>query len=326
MSGHPAKLRVGVIGATGYVGSEALRWLVQHPDVVEVVAASRSAAGQLVSDAVPALLDCGLGRLAPVDAGRLAELDAVLLATPHGAAGPLVQALDDAGAKLVLDLSADHRHAPGFVYGLAEFAGPALKGASRIAVPGCFASAIALSLAPFAAAGVLAGQVHVSAATGSTGSGVSPSRGTHHPERFANLKAYKVLNHQHIPEVRAFLASLLGGPAPELLFVPHSAPVDRGIFATVFAPLASGVDAVAIVRDAYASAPLVRLRADTPELRHVRGTAFTDLAVHQAGDTAVVLCAIDNLGKGAAAQAIQCLNLATGRPVDRGLRLLPATP
>jgi N-acetyl-gamma-glutamyl-phosphate reductase len=174
------------------------------------------------------------------------------------------------------------------------------------------------------AAGVVAGPVDVAAATGSTGSGAAPSAGTHHPERFVNLKAYKVLSHQHVPEVRAFLAG--HGEAPALRFVPWSAPLDRGIFATSFIPLAGEVDAAAIVREAYAAAPLIRLRAGTPELRHVRGTAFCDLAVHQGDGVAVVLAAIDNLGRGAAAQAVQALNLACGWPADTGLRQLPCTP
>jgi N-acetyl-gamma-glutamylphosphate reductase len=163
--------------------------------------------------------------------------------------------------------------------------------------------------------------VHIVAATGSTGAGASPSATAHHPERFADIKAYKVLTHQHTPEVTAFLAGL--GPTPKLLFVPWSAPVDRGIFATVFAPLVPGTDAKARLADAYGQRPLIRLRAESPHLRHVRSTALADLAVHQDGDTAVVLCAIDNLGKGAAAQAVQCLNLAFGLPVDAGLTAVP---
>ncbi len=144
------------------------------------------------------------------------------------------------GAERIVDLSADHRHSEGWVYGSPEWRGLELASARRVAVPGCFATAIGLAVAPFVARGLVAGPVQVAAATGSTGSGVTPAQGTHHPERFANVKAYKVLDHQHVPEVRAFWKGL--GAEPELLFVPWSLPLDRGIFATLFVPLSESVD------------------------------------------------------------------------------------
>jgi N-acetyl-gamma-glutamyl-phosphate reductase len=171
-------------------------------------------------------------------------------------------------------------------------------------------------------AGVVRGEIHATGLTGSTGSGATPSAAAHHPERAVNLKAYKVLAHQHGPEVSALLASL--GEAPPLRFVPHSAPVDRGILVTTFVPVEGGAEPV--LREAYAGRPLVRFREGSPELRHVRGTAFADLAVAQEGGTAVVLVAIDNLGKGAAAQAIQAANLALGLPEAAGLFRAAATP
>lgn len=308
--------RVCVVGATGYTGSELVRWLLRHPDVHLIDVQSRSRAGARLDAVIPALqgfTDLTLSPVGPTPA------DVVFLAVPHGRAGDLVDRYE---GSTVIDLSADHRHAPGWVYGMVECAGDRLAGAERIAVPGCFATALNLSLAPLA--GALAGPVNVVGATGSTGSGASPSGTTHHPERFADLRAYKVLSHQHVPEVRAFLGSL--GQAPEIAFVPWSAPIDRGILATVFAPLIPGTDAMARFADLYADRPLVRLRKDTPHVRHVRGTALADLSVHQDGDLAVVICAIDNLGKGASAQAVQCMNLALDLPVDRGLSVLPSTP
>jgi N-acetyl-gamma-glutamyl-phosphate reductase len=171
---------------------------------------------------------------------------------------------------------------------------------------------------------VVQGAVTVAAATGSTGSGASASAGTHHPERFSNLKAYKVLQHQHVPEILAFLGGL--GTAPELAFVPLSAPVDRGIFATCFVPVDAAVDAQAVLHDAYARHPMIRLRPVSPELRLVRGTNFADLSVHQQGGIAAVLCAIDNLGRGAAAQAVQALEIATGWSGPSPLRHAPLVP
>ena len=311
-------IRVGVVGATGYAGAELVRILLGHPRVELAAVASRSRTGRLDA-ALPAL--AGFTELEFVAPDALPDLDAVLLAVPHGAAAPLLPSLR---APRIFDLSRDHRHADGWVYGQVEWNGAQLPDADRIAVPGCFATAIALALAPFAKAGLLAGPARVAAATGSTGSGATPSPTTHHPERFVNLKAYKVLSHQHAPEITTFLRTL--GPFPHLHFVPLSAPVDRGILATCFLPLQPGVDAAAVLADAYGDAPGIRLRAGSPELRQVRGTALCDLFATQDGDEAVVLSALDNLGKGAAGQAVQCLNLAFGLPQQLGLRtpaLLP---
>lgn len=301
--------RVAVVGATGYAGAELTRLLLAHPSVEVGTISSRRQRGRL--DAVhPALAGYTDLQFSPVDIGAIASHDAVLLAVPHGTATELVAALEDAGAPCILDLSRDHRHAPGWVYGQAEWHRDQLVGAVRVAVPGCFATAIALALAPFVDSGLLQGPARVVAATGSTGAGATPSLTTHHPERFVNLKAYKVLQHQHAPEITTFLAGL--GAMPGLHFVPLSAPVDRGILASCFVQVPAGTDAAAVVRDAYASHPAVRVRDESPQLRWVRGTGLCDLSVVQDGEEVVVLSALDNLGKGAAAQAVQCLELALG--------------
>ena len=315
-------MNVGIVGATGYVGSELVRWVLGHPALTLAAVTSQSRAGERLADVCPNLAGfCSL-TLTAFDPAALSRLDVVLVATPHGTARPLIEQLSS--DPIIVDLSADHRHAPGWVYGLPEWAAEALPGARRIAAPGCFATALSLSLAPLVAAGVIDGPVSVVAATGSTGSGAVPKGATHHPERFVNLKAYKVLRHQHVPEVTATLAGL--GAAPALRFVPWSAPVDRGIFATALLSLTETVSAAAIFADAYAAAPLVRLRQGSPELRAVRGSPLADIAIHQDGTTVAVLCAIDNLGRGAAAQAIAALNLALGLPVTAGLTFIPPTP
>ncbi len=315
-------IRVGVVGAAGYVGSEMCRWILAHPDMALSMAVSRSRVGKPLSSAVPALLGATDLCFSGFDAAALCALDVVVLATPHGAAAGLAAQLGD--APVLLDCSRDHRHGAGWVFGQPEWHADKLAGATRIAAPGCFATALMLSTAPFVDAGVVAGDIQVVAATGSTGSGATASTATHHPERFVNLKAYKVLSHQHVPEVLTFLAGL--GTQPTLNFVPWSAPVDRGIFATCFIPMTPGCDAEAIVRATYGNRRFIRLRDGTPELRHVRGTAFCDISVYQDGDTAVVLAAMDNLGRGAAAQAMQALNLALGLREDAAIGVFAATP
>lgn len=304
--------RVGVVGATGYAGRELVRWLLGHPHVELAGVASTTRAGMPLASVVEGLL--GVTDLVLEAPGPwLTDLDAVFVAVPHGKARPIIDELGS--APLVVDLSRDHRHAPGWVYGLAEHARHTLPGATRVAVPGCFATAISMAVAPLVGAGVVEGPVSICAATGSTGSGAKPLATTHHPERFADLRPYKVLQHQHVPEIRTLLAGL--GDVPALHMVPVSAPLDRGMLATCFVPVGDA-DATAIVRDAYAGAALVRMRQGV-KVRHVRGTAFCDLGVYQDHGMAVVISAIDNLGKGAASQAVQCLNLALGLPPTAGL-------
>lgn len=317
-------IRAGVVGATGYVGAELVRWIGLHPRFSLEAVTSRSAVGQRIDEVLPGLTGLCELPLQAFDAEALAALDVVFLATPHGAATPLAESLDAAEVPVIVDCSRDHRHVEGWVYGQPEWAGEALAGATRIAAPGCFATAIALALAPFVSAGVSGACVQVTAATGSTGSGASPSAATHHPLRFSNLKAYKVLTHQHVPEIQAFLGGL--GASPHIAFVPLSAPIDRGILATCFVSVSADLDAHAILADAYAHHPGVRVRTTSPELRWVRGTGFCDLSVHQQGDTAVVISAIDNLGRGAAAQALQAACVALQLDPGVTLNLPPQLP
>lgn len=317
--------RAAIMGATGYAGAELVRLLLGHPGVVLASVVSRSVAGRRLDTVHPGL--AGLTDLvftAP-DSAELATHDVVFLAVPHGSAADWANQLDTLGCERIIDLSSDHRHSAGWVYGQAEWHAAQVDGARRIAVPGCFATAISLALAPFVADQALVGPVQCVAATGSTGSGATPKQGTHHPERFVNLKAYKVLSHQHTPEVETFLRGL--GEFDRLHFVPLSAPIDRGILATLFFTLSPGAaDPQETLRKAYEDHPLVRVRQQSPELRHVRGTGFCDLHVARDGEQVTVLAALDNLGKGAAAQAVQCLNLSYGSSVNTGLEFAPCLP
>jgi N-acetyl-gamma-glutamyl-phosphate reductase len=318
-------IRVGVIGASGYAGSEAIRLLLGHREVELSMVVGRSRVGIPLGDVVPGL--SGLTNLViqAFEPQKIAELDLVFLALPHGVSTTLVPALDAAGVARIVDLAGDHRHVEGWVYGQPEWLGDALVGATRVAAPGCFATAIELAVAPLVAAGVVDGPIAVAAATGSTGSGAQAKSATHHPSRFANIKAYKVLKHQHVPEVLGLLNALRPEhtQALSLQFVPMSAPLDRGIFATCFVPLTGELNVDSLYADAYAAQPLIRLREESPELRFVRGTGFCDLAVHREGKTAVVLCAIDNLGRGAAAQGVQCMNKMFGFEETSGLLAAP---
>jgi len=327
-----------VLGGAGYAGGELLRLLSLHTAVAAVRAFSESHGGKPWSAAHPGLVNLAGGTFEPVDAAAAAAwADVVFLALPHGRSQHLIGEL--AAACLVIDLAADFRigdralyeryygvHAVfervvDFVYGLADVAGPALAGARRIAVPGCFATATALAAWPFARAGVLAAPPVCFAITGSSGAGAEPRRSTHHPVRGHNFFAYSLGGHRHEAELADRLRDWTAGTIAGCELLTHSAPLVRGIHATVRLTLVPGTDAASLLRDAYAGRPFVRVLDAPPELAAVVGTNFAHLHAAPRGDggTAIVTCVIDNLVKGAAGQAVQCMNLALGLPEEAGL-------
>lgn len=341
-------IRVAVIGAAGYAGGELLRILLQHPDVGEVTATSRSQAGKPLGDVHPALAHAGDVRFsgaAPADAARAA--DVVFFSLEHGESSRIMGEVIDAGPGLVVDIAADFRIHDGrlheryygahpapelvhrFEYGLADVRGAELRGAKAIAAPGCFATAAALALHPLRKARLAAEPV-VYAITGSSGAGVHPKPTTHHPARAHNLFAYSVLGHRHEGEVAEQWRRWTGRDAVQPRVLSHSGPFVRGIYATVHATLPDG-GAAAVAADAAATfgpRPFVRVLGKPPELTHVVGTndATIHVAVSEDDREAAVMVAVDNLVKGAGGQAVQAMNLALGLEETAGLRLMPAFP
>lgn len=347
---------VAILGASGYGGGELMRLLLGHPRLRSLVAAARQHAGKAIGEVHPHLRGLVDGCLVEaIDWRRLADSECPVLfaALPHGEFARRYEELEAAWEKVglsgritVVDLSGDFRladpaafesayqmphpcpqHLGRFVYGLSEWRRQALVGARRIANPGCFATAIQLGLLPLQSLGAQApAWVAVSAMTGSSGSGASPSETTHHPSRAQDFRAYKVLAHQHEGEIRRTLAEQGGGL--DFALVPHSAPLVRGIFATLLFPTAglAAADLQAAFARAYADARFVRLVHGTPRVAAVVGSNFADLAVATGGGSATVMVAIDNLVKGMAGQAIQNLNLALGWPEDLGLRVAGLYP
>lgn len=345
---------VAVLGAGGYAGGELLRLLMGHPHVELVLAASRTHAGKPLDAAHPNLD----GRMrfedaSAVDAAKRAEV--VFLALAHGEATAAVKEMPN--AQLVIDLSGDFRLAtgaeyelayekkhgapeliPSFLYGLPELARrDDFLGAKRISNPGCFATGAALALAPFAAAKLLRGTVVLNGVTGASGSGVQPSAGTHFPARDGNFKAYKVLSHQHEPEIEQALARLAAHgtasrhvAAPErsfeLVFTAHSAPITRGIHTTATVELAEATDALALFNKFYAGSRFVRVRERPVELKGLAGTNKVEVGVATRGRHVVVTTALDNLVKGAAGQAVQNMNLALGFDEGAGLGFVGLYP
>jgi N-acetyl-gamma-glutamyl-phosphate reductase len=321
-----------ILGASGYGGGELLRWLSCHPAVKTLRGTARTHAGKPFHAQHPNLrgLVEGTFEAAP-DWAALAQSEAPVLfsALPHGELGKLWPDIEAAGSAhdlldrlTVIDLSTDFRLDPAWVYGLVDWKPERMKGAKRIANPGCFATALQLALLPLAQ--WKPAFVAVTAATGSSGSGAAPSDTTHHPSRANDFRAYKMLGHQHEAEVLRTLA-LEGWEAP-LSFVPQSAPMVRGIFAVAQFSLPAGIELGTLrahFECFYKDRFFVRIVDGSPRVAATTGSAFADIGVaarhgHGHGHGAVMV-ALDNLGKGMAAQAVQNLNLALGLPEWTGL-------
>jgi N-acetyl-gamma-glutamyl-phosphate reductase len=324
-----------ILGASGYGGGELLRWLSTHPAVKSLRGTARSHAGKPFHAQHPNLrgLVEGVFEAAPDWAALAAGEQPVLFsALPHGELGKLWPELEAAGKAhnllerlLVIDLSADFRLDPAWVYGLVDWQPERMRGATRIANPGCFATALQLALLPLAE--WKPAFVAVTAATGSSGSGAAPSDTTHHPTRANDFRAYKMLGHQHEAEVLRTLATA-GWEAP-LSFVPQSAPMVRGIFATAQFPLPAGIELGSLrahFENFYKDRFFVRIVDGSPRVAATTGSAFADIGIAARHGHGAVMVALDNLGKGMAAQAVQNLNLALGLPEWTGLKAAGSWP
>jgi LysW-gamma-L-alpha-aminoadipyl-6-phosphate/LysW-L-glutamyl-5-phosphate reductase len=341
-------MKVAVIGSAGYAGGELLRLLLQHRDVTECVATSRSQAGKAIAGVHPALAPVTDARFSGATPGEASRgRDVVFLCLEHGESSRVVGEVFEAGPGLVVDLAADFRvHDPRlyeryygphaapdlvhrFTYGLADIAGCRLRGATAIAAPGCFATAAQLALYPLARAG-LDLTPSLFAVTGSSGAGVKPRPTTHHPMRAQNMFAYSVLGHRHEAEVLAAWREWSGRPDAATRLMVHSGPFVRGIYLTLhsFVPKAvairdgePGTVVAGWFREAYKDRPFVRVLDAPPELTHVVGTNYALVhAVESPGGGEIqVSVAIDNLVKGAGGQAIQAMNLALGIDERAGL-------
>jgi len=333
--------RVGIIGASGYAAADLMRLLLLHP-AVEVVALADlpEKCGPLAN-----LFPQFAGRLdlavTPADPEAMARAcDVVFLALPHTAgmtyAGPLLEA----GAR-VIDFSADYRlKTPGLyekvygtpadeanlehaVYGLPELYRDAIRPARLIANPGCYPTAVILGLAPLVREGLIApSDIIVDAKSGVSGAGRTPGLVTHYPECNESLKAYKVGVHRHQPEMAEQLG-LLARTDVEILFVPHLAPMDRGIESTIYArPLQDLVpDRLAdLYHAAYDGEPFVVVRDEPPATKDIAATNYVHVYPTLAGGRVVVSAVVDNLTKGAAGQALQNMNLMVGHDETAGLR------
>lgn len=347
-----ARIPAIVLGGTGYVAGELLRLIAMHPRFALAGVLSDSQPGSRIAAAFP-----HLASVLPDDTFRSQEeitslvartsQTAVFSAAPHGVSAALIDALLSAGERAgtsprVVDISADYRystpaayeavyaHAHGAPRRLRDFTCTVPEHLEKlptphVAHPGCFATAVLLASVPLLSLGLTAPALFVSGVTGSTGSGRKPTDGTHHPLRHGDLYSYNALAHRHTPEIKA-CALAASGVEADFAFVPHSGPFTRGIHVTVQASLKSARDAAAIVaplREFYAKAPFVRVSEQAPRIKDVVASNYAHLSAASNGRSVAVMCALDNLTKGAAGGAVQWMNRLFGFTETEGL-LAPA--
>lgn len=338
-------MRIAIVGATGFAGSEVLRLAAAHPDVEVVLATGESNAGRSVASHVPALAALyPTMTYAATDEVLSAEVDVAFLALPHGQSQGVAVELIRRGVQVV-DLGADFRlksaaeyaewyGAPHLapelleraVYGLVERHRNELPGARLIAVPGCYPTATSLALGPFLDAHVMdSSGIIVNALSGVSGAGRSASERLHFARLTGNAEAYGLLTHRHTPEIQQELGA-------QLLFTPHLVPASRGMLVTAYGLASSSsfssADALALLRTTYANDPFVVVTDEPPTLKDPVGSnlCFVSARVDSRTGWIVAMSSLDNLIKGAAGQALQAWNVACGRDEATGLPMSGVTP
>lgn len=336
------KIRVAIIGATAYTSREVLRWLLRHPQVEIVALCGRRDPQPRIDEIFPELTHRLEMRCEPIDPAALkGRADVAMLCLPNGITMELVPSLLAAGLR-VIDFSADYRlkepadyfqwydkqhtdlenlqHA---VYGLPELFREKIATARLIANPGCYPTSAALGIVPLLKAGLVdATEIIVDSASGISGAGREPKPEHHFPERNETFEAYKVGEHRHMVEIERTLDKYMRGHKSSVIFTPHLVPMERGILSTIYLrPLQPvSVEHVwQVFTDAYGNEPFIRLRRGMPKTSEVAHTNFCDITARVVKSRIVVISAIDNMGKGAATQAIQNMNAMFGLPETTGL-------
>lgn len=340
--------RVSVIGASGYAGGELVRWLHSHPEVEIAYLVADTRAGEAVDSVWPSLRKLSSGSMSSLDPQEIASAsDLVFTALPAGAAVQVIELLLAEGTRVV-DLGPDFRlqdvasyarwygrehDAPELVaeavYGIPELHAEMIRAARLVANPGCYPTVVTLALDALLRDGLVGEPIIVDAKSGVSGAGRSASRDTSFSELEGNFRPYAVGTHRHTPEIEQSLAN--SGTSPRVFFAPHLAPMTRGILASCyFEPLepVGQTEMIALLRAAYAESPFVRVLDSLPETKATFASNFCDLTVRVDERTgrATAIGAIDNLGKGAAGQAVQNMNLMFGFEQTAGLWTAPVYP
>ncbi len=322
-------IKVGIIGGAGYTGGEAIRLLLNHPDVRLAFVQSTSNGGNLLSDVHTDLLGETDMRFSP----EISEqVDAVLLCVGHGDARKFLENNPLPQSIRVIDLSQDFRLKDSssigersFVYGLPEMNRERIRSASNIANPGCFATCLQLGLLPLAAAGLLESEIHISAATGSTGAGQKLAATSHFSWRANNISVYKSFEHQHLNEIGESIHALQPSFDSDINFIPYRGDFTRGIYATIYTDSdLTAVQAEELYTEYYRNAAFTFVSRGPINLKQVVNTNKCFVHVEKHGDKLMINSQIDNLLKGASGQAVQNLNLMFGLDEKSGLRLKPS--
>ncbi len=338
-----AVLKVAVVGATGYAGCELIKILLRHPEAEITSISAKIDKPELISNIFPVFkgqLELVCGELDITAASKSADL--IFLALPHKVSMEFAPKFLKSGMK-VIDLSADYRlnsvleyetwygakHTSAellssSVYGLPELYRKDIRNVKLLANPGCYPTASILGCAPLVKKSLVeADRIIIDAKSGVTGAGRSPSMGLHFPETNENFRAYKVNQHQHMPEINQELSKLAGSKV-SVTFTPHLVPMNRGILSTIYLTLKKRLDTkevVAAYKDFYGDEPFVRVLDEGvfPETKNVCGTNFCDIGIKVTDKMAIVVTAIDNLWKGAASQAVQNMNIMQGYKETSGI-------
>jgi len=317
------KIKAGVIGGAGYTAGELLRILINHPNVEIEFVNSSSNAGNPLTEVHSGLI--GETDLVFTDALPLTSVDVLFLCSAHGDSKKFLDSNEIPASVKIIDLSTDYRaKSPShdFVYGLPELNREEIVKATRVANPGCFATAIQLALFPLAAAGLLTDEIHVNAITGSTGAGVKPTETSHFSWRNNNISIYKAFNHQHLQEIGQSLRQLQPGFQKSLNFIPVRGNFARGIYATTYTTCALSLDdARKLYADFYKDAAFTFVVTKNPDMKQVVNTNKGIVYLEKHGDKLLIVSMIDNLLKGASGQAVQNMNLMFGLDEKTGLNL-----
>jgi len=314
-------IKVGIIGGAGYTAGELLRILVNHPEVEIVFVHSTSNAGNKLYDVHSGLIgDTEMAFSAEYD---LTAVDVLFMCSGHGKSTEFWSQNERPESLKVVDLAQDYRdESCGYVYGLPEINRERAKSTNLIANPGCFATAIQLTILPLAAAGLLKSEVNVTAITGSTGAGVKPGATTHFSWRNNNVSVYKAFEHQHLKEIGMNVHNLQGGYDKAINFIPVRGDFARGILATMYTDCDLTLEeAVALYKDFYKDSAFTFVMDKNVDLKQVVNTNKGILSIEKHGDKLMVNAAIDNLLKGASGQAVQNMNLMFGLDETTGLKL-----
>ncbi|MBQ2416944.1 MAG: N-acetyl-gamma-glutamyl-phosphate reductase [Alistipes sp.] len=317
-------VKVGIIGGAGYTAGELIRLLINHPQVEIAFIHSTSNAGNLVCDVHGGLIgETDLRFSAEYD---LTAVDALFLCSAHGQSRKFWEENPAPVTLKIIDLAQDFRdESCGYVYGLPEINRSRIAATSRLANPGCFATAIQLALLPLAAKGLLVGEVHITAITGSTGAGVKPGATTHFSWRSDNMSVYKAFEHQHLIEIGRTLKTLQPSFDKAVNFVPMRGDFARGIFASVYTESAlTAEEAVALYNDFYSDAAFTFVAQKDVDLKQVVNTNKALVHVAKYGNKLHIVSTIDNLLKGASGQAVQNMNIMFGFDEKTGLNLKPS--